>query len=70
MGEAVKHGAITFEYDVAICYPILLHYVRTPYRSFHSASYHALYNQGESLKMKTEALKQGGGKKYPLWNRV
>ena len=37
-----------FEYDVAICYPILLHYVRTPYRSFHSASYHALYNQGVS----------------------
>ena len=64
MGEAVKHGAITF---------LNMSQFATPYYCIifvhHTVAFIPLVIMPciikESLKMKTEALKQGGGKKIP-----
>ena len=67
MGEAVKHGAITFLN--------MMSQFATPYYCImfvhHTVAFIPLVIMPciikESLKMKTEALKQGGGKKiHPL----
>ena len=60
MGEAVKHGAITFLN--------MMSQFATPYYCImfvhHTVAFMPCIIK-ESLKMKTEALKQGGGKKIP-----
>ena len=64
MGEAVKHGAITFLN--------MMSQFATPYYCImfvhHTVAFIPLVIMPciiKSLKMKTEALKQGGGKKIP-----